>query len=69
MCDGSLPQSGGLGSGISLAVTIAGPSGQNGGKLFASDHWDVAIWTSRALTSLTMIQASFIAAMVGTQTH
>ena len=32
-----------------------GAHGAEGGKLLARDHCDVASWTSRALTSLTMV--------------
>jgi hypothetical protein len=43
------------GSWISSAVTMAGPMGQKVGKLLDMDHCVVANWTSRALTSLTMV--------------
>jgi hypothetical protein len=43
------------GSEISPAVTMAGPRGQNVGKLLAMDHCEVANCTSRALTSLTRV--------------
>jgi len=43
------------GSSISSAVTMAGPMGQKVGKLLDMDHCELANWTSRALTSLTMV--------------
>src|SRR5271165_2556907 len=43
------------GSGISSAVTMAGPMGQKVGKLLDMDHCVEANCTSRALTSLTMV--------------
>ena len=43
------------GSAISSAVTMAGPSGAKVSKLLPMIHWLVSIWTSRALTSFTMV--------------
>ena len=43
------------GSSISSAVTMTGPIGAKVSKVLPMVHWLVAIWKSRALTSLRMV--------------
>ena len=46
------------GSGISSLVTIQGPMGANVSNVLPISHCVVAVWKSRALTSLTMVYPS-----------